>query len=131
MKQVADILKSVFGEENLARFGNDHFVIVDFDDENSIAKVEKANQLVAQIDLSFKLYLKLVSTIQTAASRLKRNMTMPRLPVTKSRMGQKTATKSIRQNSANKLNTPSLLSTTSMMPFKMATSRSTTSRKST
>lgn len=58
LKQVADILKSVFGEENLARFGNDHFVIIDFDDENSIAKVEKANQLVAQIDLSFKLYLK-------------------------------------------------------------------------
>ena len=55
LKQVADILKSVFGEESLACFGNDHFVIFDFDDKNSIAKVEKANQLVAQIDLSFNL----------------------------------------------------------------------------
>ncbi|MGM9905390.1 EAL domain-containing protein [Lactobacillus sp.] len=58
LKQVAEILRDIFGPDNLARFGNDHFVIFDQDNDGVMDRIEEANRRVGQIDLSFKLYLK-------------------------------------------------------------------------
>lgn len=58
LKQVAEILRDIFGPDNLARFGNDHFVVFDQDDDGVMDRIEEANRRVGQIDLSFKLYLK-------------------------------------------------------------------------
>ncbi|WP_244661449.1 EAL domain-containing protein, partial [Lactobacillus nasalidis] len=58
LKEVAEILKDIFGSEYLARFANDHFVIFDLDNDGVMDRIEEANRRVGQIDLSFKLYLK-------------------------------------------------------------------------
>lgn len=58
LKRVAEILRDIFGPDNLARFGNDHFVVFDQDDDGVMDRIEEANRQVGQIDLSFKLYLK-------------------------------------------------------------------------
>ncbi len=58
LKKVAQVLTEIFGSENMARFGNDHFVVISADEDQTIKNVQKANEAVSKLDPSFKLYLK-------------------------------------------------------------------------